>query len=55
VTKAVINGLLERIHNLQEELGTNAGVDPLQDRRTVGAIAAYNDIVNIDVAEVVND
>jgi len=41
-------GFRERIQALQEILATSAGVDPLQDRFYVGAIAAYNDLLNID-------
>jgi hypothetical protein len=54
VTKAVFNDIYNRIHRIQEELGATAGLDPLNDRFRVGAIGAYNDLLNIEVDEVSN-
>lgn len=48
VTKEVFNQLRQRIRDLQDVLGTSAGIDPLQDRHLVGGIAAYNDLLNIE-------
>ena len=50
-----MHGFRERIRELEQMLGASAGVDPLQDRFTVGAISAYSDILNIDVEETLND
>lgn len=52
VTKAVFTELRERILRTQEELGMQAGKDPLYDQYRVGAIAAYSDLLNIDFDEV---
>lgn len=52
VTKTVFNDLRERIFRIQEELGQVAGKDPMHDQFRVGAIAAYNDLLNIDFDEV---
>lgn len=52
VTKAVMNDLFERIQRIREDLGNTAGIDPIEDRRKAGAIAAYSDIINIEVEEV---
>lgn len=54
VTKAVFNDLRERIQRIQEELGVTAGKDHLYDQYRVGAIAAYNDLLNIEFDEVKN-
>lgn len=43
-----------RIYRTQEQLGATAGNDPLIDRYAVGAIAAYNDLLNIEFDEVPN-
>jgi hypothetical protein len=52
VTKAVLNEMHRRIQGLQEQLGTSAGIDPLNDRFLVGAIGAYRDVTNVEFDEV---
>lgn len=41
-----------RISVLEEKLGNVAGIDPLEDRYTAGAIAGYKDLLNIQFDEV---
>jgi hypothetical protein len=36
-------------YRTQEELGVTAGRDPIHDQFRVGAIAAYNDLLNIRI------
>lgn len=55
VTEEVFRKLQTRVRELQELLGTSAGLDPLIDRLYVGAISAYNDILNIEYEEDTND
>lgn len=45
-------GFMERIDQIRQELGQTAGIDPLSDRYRVGAIAAYTDVLNVDVNEI---
>lgn len=47
-----MNDIYERIQRIREDLGNTAGIDEREDRRKTGAIAAYSDIINIDVDEV---
>jgi hypothetical protein len=54
VTKAVFNELYNRILAVREDLGNTAGIDPLEDRRKTGAIAAYGDMINVEYDEVSN-
>lgn len=54
VTKAVFNELYNRILAVREDLGNTAGIDPLEDRRKAGAIAAYGDMINVEYDEVSN-
>lgn len=54
VTKAVMNELYNRILLVREDLGNTAGIEPLEDRRKTGAIAAYGDMINIEFDEVPN-
>ena len=51
VTKEVFASLVERIHQLQEELGGSAGSDVRQDAMKVGAIQACRDILEMTVDE----
>lgn len=48
VTKEVFSQLRLRIRDIQESLSGSAGIDSLQDRKYVGAIEAYNDLLNIE-------
>jgi len=50
-----MEGFEQRIRDLESQLGASAGVDPLEDRFRVGAIAAYRDILDITVEETRND
>lgn len=52
VTKVVMNELYNLILAVREDLGNTAGIDPLEDRRKAGAIAAYSDMINISFDEV---
>lgn len=55
VTKAVMVEIKSRIQTIQEDLGISAGQDPLNDRFKVGAVGAYNDLLNIAFDEVSDD
>ena len=48
-------GFEDRISDLEALLGSSAGIDPLEDRFRVGAIAAYRDILNISVEETLDE
>ena len=48
LTKALFNRIQGNILGLQEELGKSAGVDTRLDAIKVGAIQAYNDVLDID-------
>lgn len=54
VTKAVMTDIYNRILRTQEQLGATAGLDSVNDRYLAGAIAAYNDLLNIEFDEVPN-
>jgi hypothetical protein len=47
VTQVVYSQLAGRVKDLQEILGNSAGENPLQDRMYVGAIQAYNDLLQM--------
>lgn len=49
-----MNELYNHILRIREDLGNTAGIDPLEDRRKAGAIAAYADMINIEFDEVPN-
>ncbi len=49
VTKEVLLTIKQRVRSLQEDLAGRAGIDPLQDRYMVGAIAAYSDFYFLDL------
>lgn len=51
VTQNVFSQLTARVQNIQEILGQSAGTNPAQDREFVGAVKAYNDILNMDFEE----
>lgn len=55
VTQTVFAMLYDRVEGLQEELGVQAGVDPLQDRTKVGAIQALKDILAITMDDISED
>lgn len=54
VTKEVFNGFKDQILKLQEQLGGQAGIDPLQDRWVAGVIAGYKDLILVEYDEVTN-
>ncbi len=51
VTQVVFSQLTQRIADIQEILGEQAGINPAQDREYVGAVKAYKDIINIEYEE----
>lgn len=46
-----MDGFRQRIQEIEITLGKSAGVNSLQDRFHVGAIAAYHDLIYIDFEE----
>lgn len=46
-----MDGFRQRIQEIEIMLGKSAGLDPLEDRYKVGAIAAYHDLIYIDFEE----
>ena len=48
ITREVFVMIKERIRSIQDDLGVSAGLDPLQDRFKVGALAAYSDFYFLD-------
>ena len=58
VTQVMFAQLGKRIQEIYEILGEQAGLNPLRDRELVGAVKAYQDIINIepeDTEETQND
>ena len=47
VTQVVMSQLAGRVQELKEVLAYNAGNNALSDREVVGAIKAYNDMLEI--------
>lgn len=47
VTQVVISQLNGRIADIKDILAMSAGLDPLQDREYVGAIKAYQDLIDV--------
>lgn len=54
-TQEVLQEIRDRIEGLKGELAGDAGKDPLVDRWRVGAISAFNDILNFYYDEVTHD
>lgn len=52
ITIEVMAEFKRRQDALKEALATRAGIDPLTDREFVGAIKAYQDMLDIDLEEV---
>jgi hypothetical protein len=52
VTYAVFSAIKERQMNLKELLASSAGLDPVEDRKVAGMIAAYNTLLLIDWEDV---
>lgn len=48
VTQVIFSQLNQRIDDLQSMLGQSAGVNPIQDSQYVGAIKAYQDMLQIE-------
>jgi hypothetical protein len=55
ITQVIIAELQKRVENYLEELAQSAGVDPLEDRRKCGIIAAYREIINIHEEDTVGN
>lgn len=51
ITQVITQELQTRIQYLKEQLADQAGLDPLADRQKVGAIKAYQDIIDIELDE----
>ena len=49
VTKEVFAVLQDRVEQLEYELSITAGLDPLEDRFKCGALAAYKDVLQVEV------
>jgi len=49
ITQVILAELRGRQQALRDELATSAGVDPLADRYRVGVIAAYEDMLSIEL------
>jgi hypothetical protein len=54
-TLIIFDELEKRIFGMQQELGANAGIEPLQDRVKVGAIMALQDVLSISAEDVTED
>lgn len=52
VTHIVFDAIRERQQRLKEMLSTTSGLDPTEDRKIVGMIAAYNTLLLIDYEDV---
>lgn len=50
-----MDGFRQNIADLKEQLAQSAGIDPLSDRFTSGAIQAYTDILDIKLEEVIDE
>lgn len=48
ITKQFFTSIANRIYDLQVDLGTKAGFEPVEDARKAGAIMALTDILNIE-------
>lgn len=49
VTQEIMGELRKRQAEAKEYLAHNAGIDPLRDRWYTGTIAAYEDMLNIEL------
>ena len=49
ITQVIMAEFKSRQKALKEELAQSAGLDPLSDRFKAGVIAAYEDVVNIEL------
>jgi hypothetical protein len=49
ITQVILAEFKRRQRDLKEELAISAGVNPLDDRFKAGVIAAYEDVVNIEL------
>lgn len=55
ITQIIFKELKNRQRELKEALAEQAGVDPSKDRWRCGAIAAYEDLLNIEMDEETQD
>lgn len=53
VTKTVMKIVENMILGLEQELGMQAGLDPLSDRFKAGAIQGFRDVLDVGIQEVV--
>lgn len=51
ITQVILTEFKRRQAQLVTELAMSAGINPLDDRFKVGAIAAYEDVLNIELDE----
>lgn len=51
ITQVILAEFKYRQDQLRFELGQSAGIDPLEDRRKAGIIAAYEDVINIELED----
>ena len=51
VTEAVFKSIQERMERLTQLLSNQAGLDPSEDRRLTGMIAAYRTLLEIEFEE----
>lgn len=49
ITQVIMAEFRQRQRQLKEELAQSAGINPLDDRFKVGVIAAYEDVLNIEL------
>ena len=49
ITDLILTELKRRQEEAKEKLASIAGLDPLRDRWLCGAIAAYEDVLNIEL------
>jgi len=55
ITELVMARIQERIRNLEQLLGAQAGLDSLEDRRMAGMIVAYKTLLEMDYSEAVDE
>lgn len=54
LTQEILLEIKRRQDWAKERLIDTAGLDPLEDRKLVGVIAAYEDVLNIELEEETN-
>jgi hypothetical protein len=51
ITQEIMGEIRRRQEWLKDQLAEQAGLDPVTDREKVGAIKAYQDILDIELAD----